>query len=92
MIATEVAQIGIDKALELFPDLVDEIIIPSDFIEVGTITGIHRLVVIIKQEEYSVVEVLFKLADTIFGPLFGETGILFGLTIMSKNEFETSRH
>jgi hypothetical protein len=54
----------------------------------GEITGQYNLLVIIKQERYSVIEVILKLADAIFGPLFLETGVLFGLTVMSEREWK----
>jgi hypothetical protein len=57
----------------------------------GEITGQYNLLVIIKQERYSVIEVILKLADAIFGPLFLETGVLFGLTIMSEQEWKQMR-
>jgi hypothetical protein len=73
-----------------FSDLVAEVHAAESFGD-GEITGQYNLLVIIKKERYSVIEVILKLADAIFGPLFLETGVLFGLTIMSEQEWKQMR-
>ncbi|MBM3239779.1 hypothetical protein FJZ31_26140 [Candidatus Poribacteria bacterium] len=73
-----------------FSDLVAEVHATESFGD-GEITGQYNLLVIIKEERYSVIEVILKLADAIFGPLFLETGVLFGLTVMSEQEWNKLR-
>lgn len=82
----QVLQTALDKIVEQFSDLVAEVHAPEYFVE-GATTGVYRLLIIIKEEQYSVVEIILRLADAIFGPLFGETGLLFGLTVMSEKEW-----
>lgn len=83
-------RMGIGSIAEQFGDLVAEIHVPEDFAQ-GQLTGQYQLVVVINQKEYSPIEVILKLADAIFGPLFIKTGILFGLTILSEREWATLR-
>ena len=77
---------ALNKISETLSDLVAEVHATEDFLE-GEITGQFNLLVIIKPEVYSVIKVILHLADTIFGSLFLRTGILFGLTIMSEQEW-----
>ena len=79
-----------NSIIDQFSDLVTEVYAPEDFSN-GEIVGQYQLVIVIKQEEYSVIEVLMKLADAIFGPLFLETGFLFGLTVLSEQEWDNLR-
>ena len=70
--------------------MVAEVHATEDFVQ-GETTGQYNLLVIINQEQYSVIEIILKLADAIFGPLFLETGLLFGLMILSEKEWSNLR-
>jgi len=81
---------ALNKISEKFADLVAEIHATESFIQ-GEKTGQYNLLVVINQEQYSVIEIILKLADAIFGPLFLETGLLFGLTVLSEQEWGNLR-
>lgn len=82
--------VALNKISEKFADLVAEVHATENFVQ-GEATGQYNLLVIINQEQYSVIEIILKLADAIFGPLFLETGLLFGLTVLSEQEWGNLR-
>ena len=83
-------RVALNKISGKFADLVAEVHATENFVE-GEATGQYNLLVIINQEQYSVIEIILKLADAIFAPLFLETGLLFGLMVLSEQEWSNLR-
>lgn len=78
---------SIELLIEKFDQLVSEVYAPENF-ENGEKSGQFNLVIVIKQEQYSVIDVIFRLSDLVFGPIFCDLGILFGLIVISEKELE----